>query len=83
MALLTWSAVRCSNFGQQSEARFAFYQGDNPLMMSFANNRVYFPIGGPLALFYNYWSFFNAHSVWQLTTPVIAAIAFTSFLLAA
>ena len=71
------------NFGQQSEARFEFYQRDNPLMMSFGNDRVTLPIADPLALFDNHWSFFNAHSVWQITTPVIATIAFTSFLLAA
>src|SRR4030043_1680247 len=81
MAHLVGSAL--FNFGQQSEARFTGYQGDNPLMMSFANDRVYFPIADPLALFDNHRSFFNAHSVWQLTTPVIAAIAFPSFFLAA
>jgi hypothetical protein len=78
---LTGSALL--DFSEQGKARFPFYQGNNCPVVSFANDRVNFPITDPLALFDNHWSFFNAHSVWQLTTPVIAAIAFTSFLLAA
>jgi hypothetical protein len=71
------------HFAQQGEARLTFCQGDNGLAMPLASEGVHFPITDPQTFLDNSWSLFNAHSVGQLATTVVAAIAFAAFLLAA
>jgi hypothetical protein len=49
--------------------------------MSFANDGVYLPIANALTLIDNDRSLFNAYSVGQLTSVIIASIPFAAFLL--
>ncbi len=71
------------NLGQQAKTRSAFSRGNNVLTMAFADDGVHFPIANLATFFNDCWALFNSHSIGYFATPLIAAIAFASLLLAA
>src|SRR5665647_708096 len=71
------------DFSEQSKTRFAFDQGHNRLVVSFAHHSINFPITKTLALLDDRWPFLNTHPVRQLATPIISTATFATFLLTA
>jgi hypothetical protein len=71
------------NFTQQGQPRLSFRQGNNTLVMPFANNGIRFPIPNPLTLLNNLRALFNTSTIGQITPAVTVAIALAAFILTA
>jgi hypothetical protein len=70
------------NLIQQGKPGLAIRQGDDGVAASFAQDSIDFPITQPFFLFNDRRTLINTHAFRQLTAPIIAAIAFSAFLLA-
>ena len=70
------------NLFNESQAGLPFCQGDDCLAMSFADDRIHFPISQALACIHDSRPLVDAHPVFDLSTPVIASIALPTLLLA-
>ena len=71
------------NLAQQNQSRFTLDQGHYGLFMPFTDHGVNFPVTQPLTSFNLSWALLNTNTLRELSPAIVAAVAFTTFLLAA
>ena len=70
------------DLSQQSQTGLSLRKRDNGMTMPISDNRIHFPITQALASIHNSRSLIDAHPVFDLSTPVVAAVALPALFLA-
>ena len=70
------------HFADQSQASFALCEGHNRLAPTLPQDGVYFPVTKRFSLIDGLRALFNVTAMGQFAMPIIATVAFTTFLLA-
>ena len=70
------------DLSQESQSGLPLSQGDNGMTMSFSDNRIHFPITQALASIHDSRPLVDAHPIFELSTPIVASVAFPALFLA-
>ena len=70
------SSCLALDLSQEGQARLPLGQGDNSMTMPFPDNRIHLPITQSLTSINDSGSLIDAYSVFELSTPIVASVAF-------
>ena len=65
------------------QARFAFHEGEQGILLPLADDGIDFPVAQTLTLVNNLWTRIDTNPLGQFSPAVVAAVSLTAFLLTA